>query len=184
MLLMYSGGIAALSSNNYSTLSTLLMTKLRGNTSGQESQVAVVSTIEEILEVDRLELFKRLPGYESFYAPRSEYLFKALQPELEDLLFLGNSYEDLFDRFEIFYALVYADESNRSAEHIWGPPGRFGWKGHLGSSSPFQALLQEAKQQGSSWSPLSAGLFRGSATRFEVIAEAFRDRVLSQLQWF
>jgi hypothetical protein len=184
MLLMYSGGIAALSSNNYATLSVLLMTKLRGNTSGKEAQAAVVSTIKEILEVDRIELFRQLPGYEKLYAPRSEYLFKAIQPELEDLLFLGNSYEDLFDRFEMFYALIYADESSRATEHIWGPPGRFGWKGHLGTRSPYQALLEEARQQGSLWGPLSAGMFRGSADRFDAIAKAFHDRVLSQLQWF
>src|SRR5229473_825987 len=125
--------------------------ELRGNTSGQEPQAVVVPTVKEILEVDRLELFKMLPGYENYHAPRSEYLFKALQPELEDLIFLGNSYEDLFDRFEIFYSLTYADQSNRNAEHIWAPPGRFGWKGHLGSHSPYEALSEEAKQQGTSW---------------------------------
>jgi len=125
-----------------------------------------------------------LPGYENYHAPRSEYLFKALQPELEDLIFLGNSYEDLFDRFEIFYSLTYADQSNRNAEHIWAPPGRFGWKGHLGSHSPYEALSEEAKQQGTSWAPLSAGLFGGSATRFDEIATAFRERVIGQLQWF
>jgi uncharacterized caspase-like protein len=87
MLLMYSGGIAALSSQNYTRLSTLLTTKLSSNATGHEAQAAVISTVDEILDVDRLYLFKKLPGHDRHYAPRSEYLFKSLQPDIEDLLF-------------------------------------------------------------------------------------------------
>jgi hypothetical protein len=47
------------------------------------------------------DLFKRLPGHEREYLPQNEYLFKPLQSTLEDILFLGRSYEPLFDRFEI-----------------------------------------------------------------------------------
>jgi hypothetical protein len=136
------------------------------------------------VEVDAIELFKKLPGHERHYASRSEYLFKALQPGLEDLLFLGNSYEGLFERFEIFYALTYVDQAGHRPGFIWGPPGRFGWKGHLGSRSPYADLSEEAKQQGVSWPPLSSGLFGGSAVRFDEVATAFREHVLDKLQWF
>jgi Caspase domain len=183
MLLMYSGGIAALSSRNYKSLSTFLTTELRGSTTGTKKRKAVVATVDEILEADRMELFKKLPGHERYHAPRSEYLFKSLQPEIEDLLFLGNSYEDIFDRFEIFYALTYADLSNLKLEHIWGPPGRFGWKGKF-SPGPYDALYGEAKQQGDAWAPLSCGLFGRSAGRFDEIATAFREQVLNHLHWF
>ena len=56
--------------------------------------------------------------------PRSEYLYKALQPTLEDLLMLGRRYETLFDRFEVLLALEYADVSGTR----WAPPGRYAWK--------------------------------------------------------
>ena len=183
MLLMYSGGIAALSARNYTTLSTLLTTRLGAN-AGRDSQEAVVSTVEGMLEVDRLELFKRLPGYEKYYTPRSEYLFKSLQPEIEDLLFLGSAYEDLFDRFEILYALTYADFKERRSQYVWGPVGRFGWKGRHGvGRNPYNALLEEARQQGSSWPPLASGLLSGSVDRFNEIAKAYGE-ILSRLPWF
>jgi hypothetical protein len=183
MLILYSGGIAALSSNNYVSLSTLLTTKLRGSTAGKDTQAAVVSTVEGILELDRMELFKKMPGYENYYAPRSEYLFKSLQPQLEDLLFLGNGYEDDFDRFEIFYALAYLDLQNRMSGHIWAPPGRFAWKERHGYS-PYNAVVEDAKQRGNMWGPLSAGLFARSIERFERLATSFREQVLDKVQWW
>jgi uncharacterized caspase-like protein len=183
MLLLYSGGIAAVSSHNYTSLTTLLTTKLRGSTTGKQTQPAVVSTIEEILELDRMELFKVLSGYEKYYTPRSEYLFKALQPQLEDLLFLGNGYEDDFDRFEILYALAYLDLQTRLPGHTWAPPGRFGWKERHGRGS-YDSVLDEAKSRGDSWGPVSAGLFAGSFERFNKLAIAFREQVLNKLQWY
>lgn len=102
-----------------------------------------------------MELFKQLPGHERYYVPRSEYLFKSLQPAVEDLLFLGNSYEELFDRFEIFYALTYADiNARKKPGYLWGPVGRFAWKGRHGlSRSPYDIVCEEAVQQGAAWAP-------------------------------
>lgn len=177
-LLMYSGGIAALSAQNYTNLSTLLMTKLRCNAVGRDAHEAVISTVEGMLELDRLGFFKLLPGYDKYYTPRSEYLFKSLQPEIEDILFLGNGYEELFDRFEVLYALIYADiDQSRKPGFIWGPPGRFAWKGRHGGRNPYNALLREATQQGSSWPPLKSGLFEGSIDRFKELATAYGEEI-------
>jgi hypothetical protein len=184
MLLIYSGGIAALSARNYLSLSTLLTTRLGGSATGEVSEEAVTSTVEGILEVDRLELFKRLPGYDKYYTPRSEYLFKSLQPEIEDLLFLGNSYEELFDRFEIFYALTCADLREPKSGYVWGPPGRFAWKWRHGfGHGPYKALVDEAIQQGPSWAPLASGLFSGSIDRFKEVATAYGND-LSKIPYF
>jgi hypothetical protein len=182
LLLMYYGGIAALSAHNYRSLSSLLFTKVR-DSSRRESFSAVIPTVKAILEVDRMEIFKHLPGHEKNFTPRSEYLFKRLQPELEDLLFLGNSYEDLFDRFEMFYALTYADVESKDLSYIWGPPGRFAWKGRHGiSPDPYSALMTEAAEKQSSWAPFAAGMFRGSFDRFNEVATAYRDTILKSVR--
>ncbi len=130
-------------------------------------------------------VFKKLPGHERNFAPESEYLFKALQPGIEDLLFLGNSYEDLFDRYEMLQALVYADLVNRASRGVWGPPGRFGWK-HLRrfSRSPFDALVAEAEREGPNWLLLQTGLFAKSIDRFKEIAAAYREQILEHLPWY
>jgi hypothetical protein len=184
MLLMYSGGIAALSSRNYASLSTLLLTKLGRRITGQEAQEAVVATIDGMLEVEQFELFKKLPGHENQYTPRSEYLFKTLQPGVEDLLFLGNSYEELFDRFEILYALACADVRAQKGRNPWGPPGRFGWKGQFDvSASPFASLVDEAAHLGATWGPVTLGMFGGSIDRFSSVAKTYNE-FLSRLAWY
>lgn len=185
LLLMYSGGIAALSSQNYTSLATMFNTRLGDHVSGKGTQDAISATVSGILEVDQHEMFKRLPGYERNYVPRSEYLFKAIQPTAEDLLFLGKSYEDLFDRFEIFYALTYADSEEKKSRHFWGPPGRFAWKasrGHHGN--PYAALLEEAGRAEGAWPPLHAGFFGGSIDRFKEVAQRYEAELLTRLNWF
>jgi hypothetical protein len=185
LLLMYAGGIAALSSENYSSLSTLLTTRLGTSLSGKSASEAIVATVEGILDVERTNYFKTLPGHERNYVPRSEYLFKALQPILDDALFLGNSYEDLFDRFEILFALIYADITRGDDGDVWGPPGRFGWKRRRGlRHDPYASLVQDVTREGSRWPALETGLFRRSIDRFKQIASAYQDQLLSKLTWF
>lgn len=185
LLLMYSGGIAALSAHNYASLATIFNTRLGDHISGRGTQEAISATVSEILEVDRNVMFKRLPGYERNYAPRSEYLFKAIQPAIEDLLFLGRSYEELFDRFEIFYALTYADSEDQKGHHFWGPPGRFGWKAASRgrSGNPYAALIEEADRAGDAWAPLHSGFFGGSIARFKQVAQKYEAELLSRLGW-
>lgn len=187
LLLMYGGGIAALSARNYTSLATLFNTRLGDHISGgRGAQEAISATVSGILELDQNEMFKRLPGYERNYVPRSEYLFKAVQPAIEDLLFLGRSYEELFDRFEMFYALTYAELEDRKGNHFWGPPGRFAWKARSfgRSGGPYATLVAEATSDGKAWPPVRAGLFGGSIERFKEIAQRYEEELLNRLQWF
>jgi len=162
MLLMYAGGIAALAEDKYENLAAIMMTKVGSRHSGAEAKPIIVPATEGMLDVTRADLFKSLPGHERQYAPKSEYLFKTLQPMLEDLLFLGTSYERLFDRFEVLYALVVADcNYDETYKRLWGPPGRFGWKLRDGNN-PFSDIIAEAEREQGDWPPLRAGLFGGS----------------------
>lgn len=184
LFLMYSGGIAALSAHNYEMLATLLMANLARNRTGQGGRAAVLTVVQEILDLDRMEIFKNLPEHQRYFAPRSEYLFKTIQPQIEDLLFLGNSYEDLFDRFEVFYGMIYA-YLNRGESHMWAPVGRFGWKArNQMSNNPFDETVAEANRQTASWGPIKAGLFGGSFGDFQEIARQFREQIISRLPWY
>jgi hypothetical protein len=184
-LLLYSGGIAAISSGNYNNLYTILTTKIGAKYSGGKNEEIIKIVVHEALELERTNIFKTLPGYERYYAPKSEYLFKALQPIIDDMLFLGNSYEAMFDRFEAFLALVYADLDDRELGRIWGPPGRFAYKhrerGH--GDSPYYEILNEANSQGDDWPPLKAGFFRGSYERFQLISTEY-EKLIGHLNWF
>lgn len=186
MLLMYAGGIAALAADNYENLAAVLTTQVGTRFSGSEARPVILATVEGIEDVDDKNMFKKSPGYERYYVPRSEYLFKALQPVLDDTLFLGRSYEQLFDRFEVLYALTYADlHYDKRQEEMWGPPGRFVWKYSARSveANPFVSITAEAERAGDKWAPLRAGLFRGSYERFRQIADGYREGSLNGLHW-
>lgn len=180
LLTMYVGGIAALEGENYTSLKTLLATPVQNHRRGGTATV-VQATTEAMLDVVRTDAFKLLPGHDRHFTPQSEYLFKRVQPFIEDILFTGGRYEELFDRFEIFYALFYADFENGD----WGHPGRFAWKhrSRMVNSDPFTLLIEEAKREGEGWGPLRAGLFQGSAAQFLEVAERYKSGLLARLNW-
>jgi len=181
-LLAYSAGISAVAAGNYKNLHTILMTTVRKPRS--DSSGELVSALGDSFS-DLHDAFKTLPGHERNYTPRSEYLFKLFQPRLDDLLYLGNDYEEAFDKFEVFLALVYADLVNEKQQNIWGPIGRFGWKkrGWSGSSSPYQNILDEASKLKDAWPPIAAGFFGGSYARFENVASEFSG-LIGRLNWY
>jgi hypothetical protein len=183
---MYVGGMAALAARNYSTLRTLFATPVRADDlrrMGGNEQPLVLPAVKAISHIG--EQFKRLPGHERHYVPRSEYLFKLVQPSLEDALFLGRTYEPIFDRFEVLLALVFADfREPKPRGDVWGPPGRFAWK-HTRPDHTRRGgidMIEEAKLEGRSWPPLSVGLFGGNADRFIELANGYK-KLISQFGW-
>jgi hypothetical protein len=183
LLLTYSAGIAAVASGNYSNLATVLFTPVPAGTVRERQEPSLVHVVEEFLEIERMSAFKGLPGFEKRYVPRSDYLFGMLQPPLEDLLFLGSSYENLFDRCEMILALVFADFLKEKRGRVWGPPGRFAWKQYHTEPSPLSTLIAEAERDGREWPPLVAGLFGGSVERFSSLARDYMG-FIAKLGWF
>ena len=184
MLLLYSGGIASIASGNYNNLATILTTKIGSRFSDDKKEEIIMPVVSADLDLQRTDIWKSIPRHERQYVPRSEYLFKVIQPVLDDLFFLGRSYESMYDRFEVLFALVYADLDYTEGARIWGPPGRFAWK-HSSirpKESPFSEILKEAASQGENWPPLKAGLFSGSIERFEKISSEYAD-LISRLNW-
>ena len=185
MLLMYAGGIAAISADNYDNLAVILNTKVPTPYSGDEAEPIVIPAVKEILDVRRMNFFKSLPGHERQHVPESEYLFKVLQPFVEDLLFLGNGYESMFDNYEVMQSLTFADVTYDESGRVWGPPGRFWYKYSSGMrrSNPFSELVATADQQTENWSPLRSGFFSGSYDRFKLIVDGYRP-ILDGVCWF
>lgn len=184
LLLLYQAGIAAVESKNYQTLSTILYTKLGESDYGNRDPYFAQKISSGILELTRADVFKRIPGHEQQYTPTSEYLFKQVQPVIDNLFFLGKGYEASFDEFEILYALVVADLRLQDEHGIWGPIGRFGWKfSSRGENSPFVRLATEAANLKEHWPPIKSGMFGGSYERFEKAANEFKG-VLGRLNWW
>jgi mannose-6-phosphate isomerase-like protein (cupin superfamily) len=173
-LLLYSGGISAVASERYDMLATLFSTKIQ-NERRNKSEEVILSTVKG--QIDIQDAYKTIPGHERNHTPRSEYLYKLLQPTLDDMLFLGKSYETIFDRFEVFLALVYADFYSPDGSHVWGPPGRFAWKHSAYEDSPLRNVIREASSLKEEWPPIKAGLFSGSYDRFKLISDRYLELV-------
>ena len=163
-ILMYSAGIAALSTRNYNTLNIILATKVRHSISDRGCSPIVEPATNNLADIHIA--FKWIPGQDRKYVPRSEHLFELLSPIFEDLLFLGRDYERLFDDFEVFFALVYADTTNTD----WAPIGRFGWKNSRNlEDNPFIRIVKEAEVMKENWPPIKGR----NVSR--IIQEIFRD---------
>lgn len=181
---MYAGGISALATKNYEALVPTLMTQVHTEhrPNGMPEVPLDVRVFDEMTQVD--DAFKKIPGHDRHRVPRSEYLFGLLRQPLEKELFLGGSYENLFDRFEVMAALVYADLMFQERGRMWGPIGRFGYKySRGGENNPFSLIVAQAKAQGVSWPMLHAGFFRGSQDRFDEVAKGFAE-LMGKLNWW
>jgi cellulose biosynthesis protein BcsQ len=185
LVLMYGAGIAALAGRNYASLRSVLLTPVHTSTRllNQDKSPIVLPTILELTEV--VDQFKRLPGMNERYTPRSDHLYAILQPIMEDQLFLGRQYDELFDEFEMILALTFADlRDDDPTRHVWGPPGRFVWKERGRSSSPiFTAFVDRVEARGKDWELLKFGFFRGSAERFAAVAGAYKQ-LIARINWW
>ena len=92
-----------------------------------------------------------------------------MQPQLDEIFFLGIGYEKSFDTFEIILALASSDYCNERNGYYSPLPGRFFWK-HKRSTSPLDRVISEANAKKENWEPLRAGMFGGSIARFEAVA--------------
>lgn len=183
LLLLYAGGVAAVAAEQYNNLRALMQATISDPERSRGEKTLVLGVFSALSEIH--DAFKVLPDHKRNYVPRSEYLFKLLQPMLDDLLFLGADYESHFDRFEVLLALEHAEQyAKEEYGRVWGPVGRFGWKFHReDSSSPLHRVIAEADLQGESWPPIRAGLFRGSIDRFKEIASEY-SQLVARLGWW
>lgn len=175
---LYCCGVAAIDAGRFDSLAAAFGTRLPSTDSHRESGTFVEAASDAILQLNRSNVLKHIPGHERNYTPLSDYLLKVLQPKLDDALFLGKNYETAFETFEVYFALCAADAGLAKGAHFWCPIGRFGWK-----HSVLVRVLKEAEAQQRNWAPLKAGLFGGDIARFTKVADEAKDTV-GRLHWY
>jgi len=182
LLELYYAGIAAVDGQRFDSLAAIFYTPVPASEYQSYSDTFVGSIAKGLLDLNRSNVLKQIPGHERNHVPLSEYLFKILQPKLDDVLFLGKNYEQAFDTFEVFFALAVADLDLLKGGNGWGPIGRFGWKHSSRENGPFAKIVAEGRAQQESWAPLKAGLFGGSYERFDAVATKYSEHI-SKLGW-
>jgi hypothetical protein len=182
LLELYCSGIAAVDARRFDSLAAIFGTSLPSSDYQRTSDTFVDAASAAVLELNRANVLKQIPGHERNYTPLSDYLLKVLQPKLDDTLFLGKNYEVAFDTFEVYFSLCAADARVANGQDGWGPIGRFGWKRGR-DNSPLERVLKEAEAQKAEWPPLKAGLFGGDMNRFKKVADQF-TQLIGRLNWY
>jgi len=175
LLAAYCIGIAAVAAGRYDNLVNMLHASIAAPIHWHSDSRLGLLMIDGTANL--VKALKILPEHKNQHVPRSEHLFTLLQQELDELFYLEGNYETYFDRFEVLLALEYAHMDTLGGRaRVWGPPGRFAWKLRREvASSPFHRITAEAEAQGDAWPPIRAGLFGGSAQRFQEISALFAD---------
>ena len=170
-LLFYSAGIAAIAAKKYRNLRTCLLTSIEASYGDLPRVPLAVEIGDGLTELYRGDAFKKLPGLQNRHLAVSEHLCAFLQPEMDNMFFLGREYEGCFDRFEVLFALAYGFYRRGVETHFWAPPGRFVWKAKQhGGRNPLSQLLEEAQREREKWEPIASGAFPGSADDFAAVS--------------
>ena len=178
LLLIYAGGISAISNKKYNTFSSLL-TKVKVKENHTELPFVLCVWTDAVMDKD---IGNRIPGLEKQKTPISDYLYTKLRNWFLEVLPDNDSYQKCFDRFEYLYALVYVDLHEKKTKMIRGPIGCFGYRDRSFYESTIMCITEtEARNAGNDWEPLKAGLFDGSIERFLELKRIFDGRLC---EWF
>jgi len=166
LLLSYAGGVAAIASEKYTTLEALL---IKPRLIGPDGDWRLMDGLSAGAVIENERLSQILAGGGTPHAPVSTYLYALLRERFREFVPSDHVYDEIFDRFEYLFALIWIDESIIGARLDRVPLGRFAWKEVSvlqGGASIEGKMSAEVSQQGKDWPAFRAGFFGGSTQRF------------------
>ncbi|MCL4400575.1 hypothetical protein M1316_01195 [Candidatus Parvarchaeota archaeon] len=181
LVLLYSGGIAAIAAEQYGNFRSLLT---KSKLIDERKSVPIVLGVNS--EVIGTNVGRKIPGMEGHTrTPVSDYLYSLLREPFRESIPQDFLYQGYFDHFEYLSALVFVDMKNLEAgSEVWGPVGCFGWRRlYYREDTIMWKIDMEAAGAGGNWPPIKAGLFNGSVKRFKEVKVAF-DSFLAKLHWY
>lgn len=129
LIAYYISIISCIESNNIKLLKELLnLNKDIGVNRYIDTDNLLVNVSSSISEISNY--FKVFSSNQDYKYPFSEYIYVLLQPELDDLLFLGDEYEKDFLNAEILISILNAliRYEYDYDERVWGTSGRFNYR--------------------------------------------------------
>lgn len=126
-LIYYVVIISSIESKNYKVLEDILqLERYKTISSGSyyDENNLLINTCDNM--VNLMEDYKVFFPEKNYKYPLSEYLYKELQPLIDDFLYVGDEYPELFMSTEILISVFYAMKYYRENEdRVWGPLGRY-----------------------------------------------------------
>jgi hypothetical protein len=168
LVLLYSGGIAAVASGNYENLRAVLI-DAQGRLNYPTKLLPLASVLHPEAVVLGGWMQRALGESQEYYLPRSEYFYRLLRKPLKEIVPLDDQYDKVFDRFEYLFALV--NEDQRAKHKLTNQPrfsGRFFLRTEENPDEDIISVVSaELQKDGNDWPPLRAGFFDGSLEKLE-----------------
>jgi hypothetical protein len=175
-LSVYAAGIAAVSEENWAAL-RILLRDLKVPIPHRASEPALESLHPaHVLGYDQSNW---LPGMERRQVAWSDWVQSALQPHFSGLYPSDRRWNQAFDHFEYFFAILYLDQKETPSDQdpprsMWAPCGSFLWRTRSGVMQDFRRQLE---REGEEWGPIRTGLFRRNAEALFTLLEGFEQFV-------
>lgn len=126
-LLYYAVIITAIEADNMFVLKLVLDCKFNLTTNidiYSENKRLLINIIDRMVDISTN--FKVFYPEKNYKFPLSEYVYKHLQPTIDDVLYVGDEYPELFINTELLISFFYAiSEYSEEATEVWGPLGRY-----------------------------------------------------------
>jgi hypothetical protein len=178
----YAGGIGAFGNDSFETLKHLAI-QIKTKPSIHDPEKPWIEALFSDAGFAQ-NIWKWLPKRDRHFMPLSDFLQESLRTPFNDLYPDDEEFIKIFDRFEFFISLLYADIVSDSDEsRVWTPLGSYVWR----RRSIFKEIEDELAIHKDSWPPFSAGLFNSSVPRVKELidkVQEFVGRVRSQMGIF
>ncbi len=180
LILLFSTGLAALASENYHLLGSLL-TKPTSKYDYPGPEPLIFSLFPSAV-IDQ-NAGRQFPNMERRYTPTSDHLVEVLRKPLIEYYPNQKEFEDAFDKLEFLISLVTVDLHIQRSLDPWFPIGRYGWRSSRRiQDNIFARTKSEIEKEGQNWLPLKAGMFGGFAVRANNALTIVTDRT-NRLGW-
>lgn len=173
LLVFYSGGIAALDSGNYQSLSALF-------------DVAIEKPVDGPVPLPRIanpffipkglgnKLFRG--EKDNYKTPFSDHVFELFNSEFPETLIFEDGLEESFDQWELLVSMAAAEhELDKDFGRTWAPAGRFAWRNRNTQSGILEATRAQLDKSDGNWLPFKSGLFQNSTDRAKQALQAVEN---------
>lgn len=126
LILIYGIFITSLEAENYEIIKEIISMsddKIDSSHYYRDTDSLITNLFNRINDIS--QNFNLFYPEENYKFPMNEYLYKYMQPIIDDILFIGDDYNDKYTNTEILISVIYAAKNYSEKDYVWGPFGRY-----------------------------------------------------------
>lgn len=126
LILIYGIIITSLESEKYDIIKEIVNmedNKIDSSHYYRDSDLLLTNLFNRINDIS--SSFGKLFPDQNYRYPMNEYLYKYLQPIIDDILYIGDEYSDKYTNTEILISIAYAIKNYNGKDYVCGPIGRY-----------------------------------------------------------